>query len=505
MSRNANLLSIILFGGFIFQLIWLPAQYFPQLTQQNLYDNQGNDDYPRALLKDPYGNLVIGGHSDRKTESVIWVIGVDTLGQLLWKQELPLGGHARLNDMVLTPEGKIAFVGVSASLEAGFEEGSTRYWGDFVVGKLSLAGDVEWLQFYGGSQLDQAFSIVSTKSSLVVAGETHSSDGDVDSPLGMGDVWTLHLSPEGEWLGGERLGGRRNDWATSLATCANGDLLLAGITFSSEINGQNPGRHGSGLLARLDGNGRKKWIKSYATPDGAYFTDVVESPGGRIALTGRYFNSRGKSSFWWLLLDRWGEKVKEYMFGENRKEELTTLTLCEDNGWLLGGYATGPKGSGTYSRGRDDFWMIRLDQTGRVIWKQTFGGADHERCRGVLMYRPGVYFAIGEKWNHFDPGKTPSMDYWLVRIEDKACEYLKPEIFVRADKYRVKARTPVRFRARHQLGERFIWNFGDGTHSEEENPLKYFEKPGKYPVRLTIFKNESCRQSVTLEKELEVR
>ena len=500
-----KLLYIALSCGLWMNVCTLPAQYFPQLTQQTFYDHNGGADHPRSILKDPEGNLLIGGYSLQAEESIIWIIRVDTLGNLLWKRELPLGGYAQLNDMALTSDGHVVFVGVSASHETGFEAGSTRYWGDYAIGKLSLAGEIQWLNFYGGSHLDQATAVVCRDNAIYVSGATHSTDGDVEPALGMGDAWTLYLDNQGDWQGGDRIGGRETDWATSLSLCQNGDILMAGVSFSPEINGRNPGRYGSGLLARLDAQGQRKWVKSFTSPEGAYFTDIVEAPTGNIGLVGRSFTANGESNFWWLLMDAWGEKVREYEFGENRTEVLTALELCGQEGWIMGGYATGKSHQGRYTLGRDDFWVVRLNPRGRVIWQRTFGGADHERCQDVLMYRPGVYYAIGEKWNYFDESRPPGWDCWLIRIEDRSCEELNPEIFVRAGKNKVKAQTPVRFRARHQLGERFVWHFGDGTQSEEEHPLKYYAEPGKYEVRLTVFNNESCRQSVRLEKELEVK
>jgi len=77
-------------------------------------------------------------------------------------------------------------------------------------------------------------------------------------------------------------------------------------------------------------------------------------------------------------------------------------------------------------------------------------------------------------------------------------------IFVRADDYRINRQTPTRFRARYRYGDRFLWDFGDGTTSREEQPLKTYDLPGVYEVRLTVFVNDQCYQTVTLPQKLEV-
>lgn len=35
--------------------------------------------------------------------------------------------------------------------------------------------------------------------------------------------------------------------------------------------------------------------------------------------------------------------------------------------------------------------------------------------------------------------------------------------------------------------ERWLWDFGDGTTSEEQNPLHFFNRPGRYTVSLTVW------------------
>jgi PKD repeat protein len=63
----------------------------------------------------------------------------------------------------------------------------------------------------------------------------------------------------------------------------------------------------------------------------------------------------------------------------------------------------------------------------------------------------------------------------------------------------------IRFRARYKHGKYFDWDFGDGTRSEEEQPLKAYARPGEYEVSLTVSIDNTCSRTIRLEKPLIVK
>ncbi|MEL6135058.1 MAG: PKD domain-containing protein, partial [Bacteroidota bacterium] len=188
----------------------------------------------------------------------------------------------------------------------------------------------------------------------------------------------------------------------------------------------------------------------------------------------------------------------------SQNEYLTSLALCQNGGFIFGGYST-PRGKiGTLNKGEDDFWMIRTDARGRTVWQNTYGGPNNERCSDLIEYRKGVYFAIGQKLNDFSEDKEGDEDFWMVKIEELPADSIEADIFIRAKNYKIDRLVPTRFRAKYKYGDRFLWDFGDGTTSTEEQPLKAYQLSGVYEVKLTVFVNETCEQTVTLPKKIEV-
>ncbi|MEM6800377.1 MAG: PKD domain-containing protein [Bacteroidota bacterium] len=491
--------------------LFLPgySQLFPELTFQRFYDNVGIDN-PSSLLKSEDGNLILGGETllEDSVENAcgnVWILKVDTLGEIIWQREIMMSGCEELRDMVNTDDGGILFTGVSNTLIPHKELGDEAYWGDAFLGKLDRHGQVEWLQSYGGSELDMANSIAKGGyRDYLIAGVSHSSSGMVNKNIGMGDAWMFKIDNRGNVRFSQVLGGQQNDWANGLTTAKAGGYILAGMSNSPEMGSDALGLYGNGFLARLSVSGRLLWKDTYACPFGGYFSEVHERKDGRIIAAGNYQTLVKGQEIWWMTLTAEGKVIREEFIGGPDDDFLSQLIACEEGGYLLGGYALAGSGSGSYALGGDDFFLYRLDEKGQIIWQASYGGPDHERCTGVVEYRSGVYYAIGEKKNVFTNKQSGNKDFWLLRVDEHKSEEINASIYVRATDFRINRDTPTRFRARYSYGEKFLWDFGDGSTSEEENPLKTYTLPGVYKVTLTVFVNENSSQTVEMEQELQV-
>lgn len=47
-------------------------------------------------------------------------------------------------------------------------------------------------------------------------------------------------------------------------------------------------------------------------------------------------------------------------------------------------------------------------------------------------------------------------------------------------------------------GVKYLWNFGDGTTSDESDPQHIYQSYGRYDVRLTVYSEQGCADSVTI-------
>ena len=503
---------VLLFLLLAFFTLPVEAQLFPQLEFQKFYDNLG-DDSAQKLVKSTDNQLIIGGNTIMYDSTGtgcpnVWIIKVDTLGLVIWEREIIMDGCEELRDMIATEDNGVMFTGVTTSMIPHEERGDKAYWGDYFIGKIDQFGTVEWLQSYGGSNLDQANGLVQgVYREYMVVGGSHSPDGDVGRNYGMSDIWALKVDSKGKTRSSKVLGGGQSEWANTVTLCENGDYLIAGFGNSKPDATARMSLFGNGMLVRMNRSGIVSWEKKFPCPRGGFFTKVIERSDGNLIVAGTYQSKHSGKDFWWMNLDSEGNRQNEIILNNYDDEYITGATVCNDQGTLLGGYSISKGRMGEYAKGGDDFWLIRTSFHGQIVWKKTYGGPDDERCADLIEYSPGVYYAVGEKYNRFsnDPNRRKAdKDFWLLKINELPADSIQAGIFVRGDGNRITRQKPTRFRARYKYGERFLWDFGDGTTSTEEQPLKTYDISGMYDVKLTVFVNENCQETIVMDPPLEV-
>lgn len=498
---------------------------FPTLVKQKLYGG-GLNDIPTKVILTTDDAIVIGGYSYSTHEdncTNVHLLKIAKTGEVIWDRLIDLEGCQELRGLTALDSGAMMFVGVTNSKINHEESSDPAFYADGWVGKIAADGNIDWLKPYGGKEVDFANAVERSNNEYFVVGGSFSHDRDVLLNRGGCDLWGFRIDDKGETKFLKTIGGTGNEWAQAITTCKNGDYVMVGFSNSPQIDYDTPSnRNGNGLIVRFTPDGKTVWTRSFKTPFGGIFNDVQEDADGRLIVAGSYNLNHDDAQFWFLKLTFEGKTIVDKKFGSKNDEYFTALTVCQDTTYLCGGYSSalrltqsnlGSQANKTnaendpYIKGKDDFMVMKFSKKGELIWRKTYGGPDYERCADVLEYAKGKYLLVGEKENYFTDTKDGNKDFWLLQVEEHVCDEktIRPSIFVRADnENQVVVNHPIRFRARHNFGEHFLWNFGDGTTSTEEQPLKTFKEKGSFPITLTISINETCKQTISLPKSLNV-
>ena len=118
------------------------------------------------------------------------------MGTIQWQR--PLGGSNsdRGYSIVQTNDGGFVVAGSCQSYNGDVVTGNNDNGGVWLV-KLNAAGVVQWQKPFGGSEYEEAISLIkTTDGGFAVAGFTYSNDGDVSGNHGDSDLWILKLSGE---------------------------------------------------------------------------------------------------------------------------------------------------------------------------------------------------------------------------------------------------------------------------------------------------------------------
>jgi hypothetical protein len=223
---------------------------------------------------DCLGNHIKGGGD-------LWVVRMNSLGTILWQKNFGGSGSDAAATVFQTKDGGFVIAGSTTSNDSdvhGFHGGNNA---DAWIIKLDRNGNLEWQKCLGGSNYDVANSIIQTSDGgYMIAGVTNSNDGDVTGIhpgfFSESDAWIVKLNPSGTLQWQKCLGGSNQDEAESIILASNGDAIIAGVTGSTDGDFSVSSGRGAWVL-RLSDNDSIKWQKNY---EGNAWSIINASDGG---------------------------------------------------------------------------------------------------------------------------------------------------------------------------------------------------------------------------------
>lgn len=499
-------LLLTLLGLGIFTLP-LHAQYFPRLKRQTFFGTPGEDKVSRMLAL-PDGSFILAGAVPDAFGSYDgWLMRVASGGKVLWQEQFGGRGYDEIRDLTLGESGEeILFAGVTGTGLRHQEDGPPEFWADYWHGRCSLDGEKIWDQRYGGSLPDQAFAMVPSQyDGCLITGSAWSKDLHIsDTSFALNNQWALLVNPRGEIIRDISLGGQGNDWGMAAARTPEEGFVVAGVTNSTGLDNSRSKHNGDAWLTHLDYTGKVVWHRVVKAPFEDVIRDVLVNRYGMVVGVGSSFTLTKNKEFWFVKLNHEGQVLENRTYGGNGYEELMAVIECsEGGGFLACGYSTYRELENKYIKGQEDFWVMRFDNDGRLIWQQTYGGPDRERAIDLVETGPGQYAILGVKQNTFGE-EDRKADFWLVEIEELPCEAIQPRFTANVAEIE-QVGTPIRFTNQSAHVGDWLWEFGDGTTSNERSPTKVYDREGVFQPRLTVTINEGCREVYHFPRDVVVK
>ena len=203
----------------------------------------------------------------------------------------------------------------------------------------------------------------------------------------------------------KNLGGDSWDGANDIQTTSDGGFIVAGYT-SSYIHGTS---NIDFLLYKLNAAGNKQWRKNFGgTGNDKAFSVWQNTDGGYVVAGQTYSYSHGKDDFLVYRLDAQGNKLWRKNLGGVDYEAAYSVQQTSDGGFAVVGYNTSYNHSGTDS----DFLMYKLYANGNKEWRKNYGGWDIDWVHAVRQTSDGGYILAGTSRTFTNGG----LDCFIVKI-----------------------------------------------------------------------------------------
>lgn len=275
------------------------------------------------------GGYIIAGEAGPHS-GLYWIVKIDSIGSVEWEKPLAGGSVEKARSIVQTLDGGYIVAGESRITTVN--EGEHHGDFDFRIVKLNAVGNIEWEKFHGGSGRDKGYSIVQTlDSGYIAAGWTTSTDGDVTGHHGgYSDYWIVKLNAVGNIEWEKCLGGTENDEAYSIVQTLDGEYIVAGCSKSNDgdVTGNRHGNYDYWIV-KLDSSGIIKWQKCLGGDGDDTANSITQTYDGGYIVAGMTQSSNGDVTGNHGTADFWVVKLSPEYVQEDISDSTFSIVLAE--------------------------------------------------------------------------------------------------------------------------------------------------------------------------------
>jgi hypothetical protein len=345
-----------------------------------------NNEYAYASTPTADGGYVIVGSTNSNNDgdvpaskafngaggTDIWVVKVNTWGEILWSKTFGGTKDDIATDVIETKDKTILILATTTSTDGDALGNGTR--GGLILLKLKTDGSIIWRKvFAGGYNVgDIAFTKADAYSKPTIKATT---DGNYIIsanilPLIKTDLWLAKVTENAEILWAKTYGTNQNDWVNEVVVCIDGGYLMVGGTEAN--NSEVPGA-GNGFvdiyIAKVDAMGFLVWHKGLG--------------------------------------------------GSNLDEAFSGMQLV-DGSLLIVGESNSTNGDLAENLGEKDGFILKLSSGGFLQWKKQVGGTFSDGLYNIRLSTTGKIYAFGQSNSTFGniKPKGPVGDLWITQIDE---------------------------------------------------------------------------------------
>lgn len=360
------------------------------------------------------------------------------LGEVEWVKNFGGSGEDAGYDIIQTMDGGYAILGYTNSID-GDLSGKTMAVSDYWLLKLDADGNMQWNKTYGGSKEDLGQAVIqTTDGGYAIVGYAMSDDGDGSNNEGFHDNWILRLDATGTVLWEQSFGFSGHDHSYDVVQTMDGGFFFAGFLDVTLSNGEGNFGKGSSSLTRhgvgefwgtkLDADGNLQWRRYFGGTNNDRAHGVVQADDGGFVMTGfsesddfDISNTKGSYDFWVIKIDGEGTLLWEKSFGGTGIEVSYDIAKTTDGAYAIVGHTFSTDTDISKNHGKSDVWLIKIDDNGNLLWEKTYGGAEFDDARGLSVTADGGFVIAGNS-KSTDGDVTENRgenDLWFIKTDSE--------------------------------------------------------------------------------------
>ncbi|MFI5172859.1 MAG: hypothetical protein ACHQFW_10735, partial [Chitinophagales bacterium] len=426
------------------------------------------------------GGLSYSGISGDKTEASLsyesdyWVVKTDPSGEIIWQNSIGSIDYDLFTSITSTTDGGFILGGYSEYGVSGEKTDAGVGMNDYWLLKIDATGNIIWQNAIGGSSQDYLRFVKGTSDGgFIVGGESSSGiSGDkTEASLGYSDYWIIKFDNSGNIQWQNTIGGSGYDNPVSADETLDGGFIIGGYSKSGISGDKTEPNLDLGLphtsdywVIKLNSSGNIVWQNTIGGSESDNLTSISKVSDGGYIISGysnsnisgdKTENNMGYSMFydyWIIKLDGLGNITWQNTIGGDNSDYSTNAIELSDGGFLIGGFSdatiSGDKSESAipdylstnyYTFSSLDYWIVRTNDVGEIIWQSTIGGNFDDQLSGLLTTPDGGFLLAGSSRSLVSSDKTENgagkvrrisfgyeiteynslekdNDYWIVKL-----------------------------------------------------------------------------------------
>jgi hypothetical protein len=194
-------------------------------------------------------------------------------------------------------------------------------------------------------------------------------------------------------------GGSEIDYAMDIVM-VNDNYLITGICTSDDGDITFTHGNGDGWVIMIDSTGNILWQRNYGGSLGDWFVKIVPTDKDEFYLIGlsgssdyeiSYDPYPGSYDYWIVKIDLQGNIIWDRIIGGNFGETIWSGFGTSDGGVVAYGWTDSDDGDVSQYYGLSDAWMIKLSSEGEIEWDYTIGTDWVDVCQAAMQTSDGGY------------------------------------------------------------------------------------------------------------------
>ena len=305
----------------------------------------------------------------------------------------------------------------------------------------SQAPGILWQNTLQGSKSDLPYSVVNAADgAYFISGISNSESSPDKSENNKGefdyyDYWVVKMSNSGYVLWENTIGGKRDETNSVVCSTPDGGCIVGGTSQSTATGDKTETSIGGEgdvdfWVLKLDASGNISWQNTIGGTGSDQMRNILATEDGGFLLIGesnsnsgfdKSENGFGGYDFWVVKIDAMGTVVWNKTYGGNLDDlPLSIFQTTDDNYIIAGSSTSGVSGNKTTpNKGNSDFWVIKIDNVGNVLWQRSYGTSKLDHFSDAEQTIDGGIILVGYTNAGITGDKTVATfgmnDYWVIK------------------------------------------------------------------------------------------